>query len=124
MSEADLVQAVLELITLKGGVAIRINSGMRIIENADGSTRIFKGAAKGTADVLALYRGRFLAVECKVGKNPATEDQLRFLNDVYEKAGIAMIVRDGLEELERVLTLLDDPFYSGIGMSNGWKFGF
>lgn len=124
MSEADLVQAVLELITLKGGVAIRINSGMRIIENADGSTRIFKGAAKGTADVLALYRGRFLAVECKVGKNPATEDQLRFLNDVYEKAGIAMIVRDGLEELERVLNLLDDPFYAGIGMENGWKFGF
>lgn len=124
MSEADLVQAVVELIALKGGVAIRINSGMRVIEDADGSRRVFKGAKKGTSDVLALYRGRFLAIECKVGKNQATEDQLRFLDDVYEKGGIAMIVRDGLEELERVLNLLDDPFYAGIGVEHGWKFGF
>lgn len=124
MSETDLVKAVIELITLKGGVAVRVNAGMRVIEEADGSTRVFKGAAKGTADVLALFRGRFLAVECKMGNNQASEDQLSFLDTVYQSGGMAMILRDSIDELVRVLDLLEDPFYAGVGVEHGWKFGF
>lgn len=107
MSETDLIAAVIQLIDLKGGVACRVNSGLMVIrDEVAGKTRVFKGAAKGTADILACYKGRFLAIECKVGKNEPTDVQMAFLIDVRRAGGMSMVAYS-VEEVQNALEAID-----------------
>lgn len=100
MSEQDLVNTIIEYVHTIGGVAIRINSGMRVIENDDGTRRAFRGAPTGTSDILACIHGKFYAIECKVGRNKATDAQRLFLERVAEAGGRAIIAYE-LEDVER-----------------------
>lgn len=87
--ERDLVRAVIEYIQLRGGLALRINSGLIVI--GDGQ-RVMRGAPAGTADVIAcLPGGRFAAIECKVGKNRPTALQEDFLETVKQAGGLAIV---------------------------------
>jgi len=110
MPESDLIAACIQLITLKGGVAVRVNSGMMVIKDEQGNkTRIFKGAGKGTSDILACYRGYFLAIECKMPKNKPTEAQEAFLASIGEAGGIGIVIWD-INTLETLLEKLDKLF--------------
>jgi hypothetical protein len=91
MSEADVVKAILEGITVRGGKALRANSGAQVMEKPDGTTRLFRAMAKGTSDILACYKGRFLAIEAKWGKNTTSVAQDVFLEDVARAGGIALV---------------------------------
>lgn len=93
MSEQDLVNAVIDLIRYRGGVATRINAGMQIIGEGD-SRRVMRGAAAGTSDIISCYRGRYLAIECKIGSNKPTAAQEIFLADVEAAGGIALVAWD------------------------------
>ena len=92
--EQDLVNAIIDLITLRGGVAIRVNSGMVPIDNGNGTRRVLRGAPAGTADIIACYHGRFVAIECKVGRNKPTALQTDFLERVGMAEGLAMVAYD------------------------------
>lgn len=92
MSEMDLVNQIIDYITLTGGVAIRINAGMRIIEGEDGKRRAFRGAPKGTSDILACIRGQFIAIECKDGRGKPTPEQLEFIERVRAAGGVGGVV--------------------------------
>lgn len=105
--ETDLVNAVMQLITLKGGKAIRVNSGVMVLEDSTGKKRVFKGAEKGTSDVIACYRGRFLAIECKIEHNKPSDEQVRFLDQVAEADGIGMVLWDNTDCLQKVMESLD-----------------
>lgn len=106
MSEQDLVNTIIQLIQIKGGVATRINSGMQVIYD-QGSKRVIRGAPAGTSDIIACYRGRYIAIECKVGKNKSTDLQELFLEKVSEAGGMAIVaytidfVKQSLEGLEQ-----------------------
>jgi hypothetical protein len=102
MSEQELVNSILFYITLMGGVSLRINSGVRVIKGDGGKTRVFRGAPKGTSDILCCWRGRFCAIECKVGKNTASPEQLQFIEDVKAAGGIGFVTWD-LETVQRTL---------------------
>jgi hypothetical protein len=91
MSEMDTVNAIIDYIELTGGVAIRINAGMRIIEGQDGKRRAFRGAPKGTSDILACIRGQFIAIECKDGRGKPTPEQVEFLERVRSAGGIGLV---------------------------------
>jgi len=101
MSEHDTQNAIIELITRRNGLAIRINSGAIRIDGE--RTRYFRGAAKGTSDIIALYRGRFLAIEVKHGKNTPTSEQIQFIEEVRNRGGIGLCVWD----VDTVMSLLD-----------------
>lgn len=106
MSEQDLVNAIIDYIALTGGLAVRINSGMQIIEDpATGQRRAFKGAAKGTSDILACIRGRFYAIECKLSGNKPTAHQQDFL-DRAATAGAIAIVAYSIEDVVAVIEAL------------------
>ncbi len=104
MSEHDIQNAIIQLITIKGGIPIRINSGSIVVKDNNG-TRVFKGAEKGTSDIIALYRKNFLAIEVKMpGKKPSPEQKL-FLDQVWECGGIGLVaysVNDVLDLLEQI----------------------
>ena len=103
MSEQDLVNAVIDLIRYRGGVATRINAGMRVIDDG-GKRRVMRGADAGTSDIIACYRGRYLAIEGKFGRNKPTAKQIYFLDSVREAGGLALVTWD----IDSVIKLLEE----------------
>lgn len=93
MSERDTQNAIIDLITLRGGIVTRVNSGSAIFKR-DGVTNVIRGAEKGTADILACYLGNYIAVEVKYGKNKATAEQKEFGRRVTEAGGIFIVAYD------------------------------
>lgn len=50
----------------------------------------------GVSDIIALYKGRFIAIECKADeKKLPTELQKRFLQRVIDWGGIGLIIHSG-----------------------------
>jgi Holliday junction resolvase len=48
----------------------------------------------GVPDIVACVRGRFIAIECKAGKNELTALQQREIKSIQIAGGIAMVVRE------------------------------
>ena len=91
MSESDLVRDVVAYITMTGGVPTRVNSGFRVLEDAQGKQRVFRGAEKGTSDIIACIGGRYVAIECKIEPNKPTQAQLDFLERVRSSGGVGIV---------------------------------
>lgn len=64
------------------------------LEKIPGSwwVKIQQVAIRGTPDLLGVVRGRFIALEFKVGKNKATALQQFVLDKIEEAGGYAMVV--------------------------------
>lgn len=63
------------------------------------------GGQYGTAgipDIIVCYRGRFLAFECKVGKNKATALQKLTIRQIVKAGGYALVVRS-VEEVKQII---------------------
>lgn len=103
MNEHDIQNQILQYIRLRGGVAIRVNSGSVLVKRKDKTYR-YIGAEPGTSDIIGLYRMRFLAIEVKNGKNLPTEVQVRFLETVRECGGIGIVAYS----LDDVISVLDE----------------
>jgi Holliday junction resolvase len=49
----------------------------------------------GVPDIICCSNGRFLAIECKAGKNTPTPLQIREMAAISEAGGIAIVVNEG-----------------------------
>ena len=97
--ESDLVRACLEYLAACGIMAWRNNSGGMKAEYK-GKARFMRFGAKGSGDILGILPGgRFLSVECKVGKNTPTPAQEDWARRVRVSGGMALTVWtvEGLE---------------------------
>ncbi len=101
-TEKEIQAAILDYLETIGAVAIRVNSGMQFIQDSNGSTRVFRGAKRGTADIIALYRGTYYAIECKTRKGRVSPEQFEFLDRVRRAGGSAFVARS-VEDVENVL---------------------
>lgn len=102
--ETKLVAACLRLLQLRGIYAWRNNTGVARPQRKDGSRGFVRFGKKGSADILGvLPGGRMLAVECKVGRNTTTPDQDEFLASVSSAGGLAVVVRDTVDELDEAI---------------------
>lgn len=106
MSEQDLVAAILQYLYLIGAVAVRINAGMQVIDDDAGNRHVMRGAPAGTSDILACYKGTFLAIECKIGKNKPTQLQENFLQRVGEAGGIGLVAYS-IDDVQAVTHAID-----------------
>ena len=58
----------------------------------------------GVPDVIVCYRGRFIGIECKAGKNKPTPLQLRELAAIEAAGGTSLVVNESnLDQLETLL---------------------
>lgn len=67
------------------------------------------GGMYGTAgipDLIVCYRGRFIAFECKVGKNTPTVLQAQTIRQIIAAGGYALVVRS-VEEVRQVITAFE-----------------
>lgn len=101
-SEASIQKACLDLLSLRGILALRINSGCIKVEK-----RLIRLAPEGTSDILAVLhpQGRLMAVEVKTPRGRLTEAQKGFLEAVRESGGVALVIRDVID-LEAALDRL------------------
>lgn len=114
MTEADVLQAILEYLVWRGAVVLRVNSGA-VMARAEGLTPRFirfvrwfapasgmsKAAGDGCSDILACWNGKFLAVETKRPgrKHKVTAAQRAFLDAVTAAGGYALVA-DCVEDVE------------------------
>lgn len=61
----------------------------------------------GVPDIIACYRGQFIGIECKAGKNTTTALQERELEAIRLAGGLSYVINeDGLGMLEAALALV------------------
>lgn len=90
MSETnDLNSAVIALINMRGGFAWRNNTGA-----LRSNGRLVKFGRVGSGDVIGVYRGRFVSIETKTGRDVASKDQLKFAEAINACGGFAGFIRD------------------------------
>jgi len=106
MTEHDLQTAIISLIRVKGGVATRVNSGSAIFKDGAGRMNVIRGAERGTSDILACYRGRYLAIEVKFGRGKPSLEQLLFGEMVKDAGGMFLVTYD-LDVVTELLEVID-----------------
>ena len=94
-SEHEIQGAIIDLIRVRGGVVTRVNSGSMIAKSGDRAYRV-QLADKGTSDVIALYKGVYLAIEVKGAKGKASDEQIEFLQRVSKCGGIGILAYDSV----------------------------
>lgn len=62
----------------------------------------------GRSDVECCYKGRFIALELKVGQYQADPLQIRYLQKVRECGGHGLLLRDSLHDLIVLLSCIDN----------------
>lgn len=60
------------------------------------------GVRAGVSDIVALYRGRFYALELKTEKGRLTECQMAFITEVNDAGGFATVA-SGVDQAIRIL---------------------
>lgn len=61
---------------------------------------------RGVSDIIAIYRGKFLALEVKTPKGRATPEQSEFLREVADQGGYGFVVRS-IDGAKQVLETID-----------------
>ncbi len=103
-SEQALVNQVITYLNLYGHYVWRQNTGAMTTEGG----RFVRFGHKGIADVIGVLKdGRFIAVECKVGKNKPTQFQKDFLEDITKRGGVGIVAYD-LDDVVNALSMLDN----------------
>ncbi len=58
----------------------------------------------GLPDIVACYKGRFLGIECKAGKNRTSAMQEHQLNSITKAGGAALVVyENNIQDVVRIL---------------------
>lgn len=107
MTETQLVRLCVSYLLVKGHYCWRNNTGATRASytDKDGRTkqRYWRAGIRGSSDILGVSKdGRFIAIECKVGKNKTTPHQELFLQEIKSRGGIALVAYD-VDDLKGVL---------------------
>lgn len=63
--------------------------------------------ASGVPDIIVCYRGRFLGIECKAGRNKPTKLQEHHLEQIRKAGGIPMVINeDNIYEVASWLSII------------------
>lgn len=90
----DLTKAIIDFIIFSGGDANRINTQgqLRKIKGemkwTHGSTR------KGTADIHAIFQGRHISIEIKIGNDKQSDDQVKEAERVIRAGGLYYVAKN------------------------------
>src|SRR3990167_1097188 len=88
---ADLTTGIIDHIYKQGGYAWRASS-TGIFEEKTGMFR--SAPKKGVADVLGLYKGKFMAIEVKIGKDRMSDEQIGFMKNISYYGGLTFTAKD------------------------------
>lgn len=90
----DLTKSIIDFINFSGGDANRINcqGQVRKINGCmvwtHGSTR------RGTADIHAIFQGRHISIEIKIGNDKQSDEQMKEAERVIKAGGLYCVAKD------------------------------
>jgi hypothetical protein len=62
----------------------------------------------GIPDLIACYKGRFIAIECKAGKGKVTTLQEKNLTDIRACGGVALVINENnIDDISTQLNIID-----------------
>lgn len=102
MTESALVSATIKWLWAHGIKARRQNSGAF---KPEGSKHFVRFGKKGAGDIIAVLppSGRYLEVECKVGKNKQSPEQIEHQRQIEADGGL-YILAYSLDDLEGIFS--------------------
>jgi len=98
MTETALIRQILEYCNYKNLLFYRTQSGAIRTERGG----LFKAGTPGCPDLTGCVDGRFVGVECKVGKNKQSDLQKRFEKLILEARGEYWLVYSLDEFIEKL----------------------
>jgi VRR-NUC domain len=92
-TEAEIQKSILEYLAYRGHFAIRINTqGVPMWSEGKTLRGFRKSPMVGVSDILGVAKGgQFFAIEVKKKGGKATEEQLKFIDNVKKRGGIGLI---------------------------------
>lgn len=102
-NESQLVKSILEAINYYG-YFWRNNTGAIKIQSPDGS-RFVRFGVPGSADIVGVYKGWFIAIEVKSKKGKQSEYQKLFEQHVTKNGGIYILAYNVDDALSIILKL-------------------
>lgn len=60
----------------------------------------------GVPDIIACYKGKFIGIECKAGKNETTLLQKHNIKEIQRNQGLAIVVNE--DNIEALLALVKE----------------
>lgn len=100
--EHEIQKAILEFLQYRPDTFAWGNKTQGTYDPKSGVWRKNPSALLGVSDILGVYRRKFLAIEVKSRTGEATENQIRFLENINIAGGIAFIARS-IDEVEQRL---------------------
>lgn len=101
MSETQLVKTILQAVNYYG-FFWRNNSGAQKIDNG-GSKRFVRFGLPGSADIIGVHKGRFVAIEVKSQRGRQSDNQRQFQESIEKQGGVYILaysVDDALSGLK------------------------
>lgn len=90
----DLTKSIIDFIIFSGGDANRINCQGQV-RKINGRMVWTHGATrKGSADVHAIYKGRHISIEIKIGRDKQSEDQIKEAERITRAGGLYFVAKD------------------------------
>lgn len=91
LKETEVQAQILEYLQLKGMFVWRNDS----VGVYDATKKTYRRKSKfcmnGVADIIGIYKSKFLAIEVKTGYNKPSDNQKKFLERVNREGGIAFV---------------------------------
>lgn len=105
-SEKGVVKACLQYLQFKGVYCWRQNTGGVQYHSKKKGTQFVRFGVPGISDILGcMPDGRFIAVECKAGRNTLTKDQRVFLEQIRQAGGIGIVARSVDDVVDALATM-------------------
>lgn len=101
--ERDVQASILAYLASIGAYAIRVNSGAMAGEYKGRKRFVRFTNRPGCSDIIACWRGKFVAIECKRAGQTATLRQKQFMAEVRRAGGVAFVARSVDDVRENLL---------------------
>jgi hypothetical protein len=96
----DLTKTIIDFINFSGGDANRINTQGQL-RKINGRMKWTHGSTRrGTADIHAIYQGRHISIEIKIGNDKQSEEQRKEAERVTRAGGFYYVAKDMQSFLE------------------------
>jgi len=114
MKETDLVKSIERQLQYHANdvMAWRQNTGGAKFKKKGGGEYFVRFGFQGISDIIGLIapHGRFVGIECKVGKNKMTEQQLLFGYGILKRGGIFIEARQP-EDWKEIFNFDSDKWF-------------
>lgn len=96
-----LTRAIVDFFQYIGGHFTRVNVMGTPRKRADGSMFFTPSTTReGTADVIGCYKGRYMAIEIKIGADRQSKDQIEVQREIEKAGGIYIVAKTFTQFLE------------------------